>query len=53
MKVLMIALMTLFLSSCASAPPSLFEVEEMCDKGKVEHYKVRTKEQSVSFECKT
>jgi len=42
----------IFLSSCASAPPTLFEVKDMCEEGKVEHYKVRNKEETLDFKCR-
>ena len=43
----------LLVGGCVNAPPSLFEVREMCEEGKVQRYKTRTKDQSVDFECKS
>ena len=42
----------LLLGGCSTAPPSLFEVQEMCMDGNVKHYKVRTKELTLNFKCK-
>lgn len=49
---MMIFLFNFTLWGCAVKPPSLFEVQQMCEEGKVQQYKVRTKEVGIDFRCK-